>query len=245
MNDHPEIQYFPSYNNFGGFALAPEALKGLLKEFPSKRILEIGSGANPTLPIAFVQNEQIEYTTNDISEVELNKAPPGYQTLLLDLNANSLPANLAGKYDFIFSRMVNEHVKDGELYYRNIRFLLSPCGITAHWFPTLFSLPFLANWLLPDKLTDWLVDIFMPRDRYVHAKFPAYYSWSRGPLPGMIRRFERLDFRVLRYVGYFGHGYYEQRLPWLHKLEVKKSEWLARHPIPLACSFANVILQRI
>jgi hypothetical protein len=140
--------------------------------------------------------------------------------------------------------MVNEHIRDGERYYRNIHDMLSPGGITAHWFSTLYALPFLINRLLPDKVTDFLLDTFSPRNRHQHEKFRAYYSWSRGPSPRMIRRFEGIGFKVLRYDGYFGHGYYALRLPWLHKVEMKKMNWLVRHPQPWACSYAHIVLQR-
>ena len=240
----PQIR-FSTVDAFAGWDLAPQAIKGLLADFGSRRILEIGAGANPTLPIDFVHASQLDYTTNDISELELTKAHPGYHRLLLDLGCASLPQLVVGKYDFIFSRMVNEHVKNGERYYRNIHAMLEPGGITAHWFSTLYALPFLVNRLVPDQLSDKLLDTFAPRDRYGHEKFPAYYSWSRGPSRRMICRFEGIGFRVLLYEGYFGHTYYKHRLPWLHKLELKKGAWLARHPHPLGCSYAHVVLQRL
>jgi hypothetical protein len=140
--------------------------------------------------------------------------------------------------------MVNEHIKDGERYYRNIRDMLAPGGITMHWFSTLYALPFIMNRLLPDKLADCLLNNFAPRDRHQHQKFRAYYSWSRGPSRRMIRRFEQIGFKVLRYEGYFGHNYYAHRLPWLHKVEMKKMNWLVRHPQPGACSYAYVVLER-
>ncbi|HEY3854069.1 MAG TPA: methyltransferase domain-containing protein [Verrucomicrobiae bacterium] len=230
-------------NDFAGWDLAPEAVKKLLQEFRSKRILEIGSGARPTIPIEFVKGAGLEYTTNDVSESELTKADPGYKKLLLDMGCASLPGELTGRYDFIFSRMVNEHVKNGENYYRNIHAMLAPGGITVHWFSTLYALPFLMNWLLPDKLSDVLLSIFASRDRHLQGKFVAHYSWCRGPSPRSIRRFEEIGFKVLRYNGYFGHSYYARRLQFLDKLEKKKMTWLARHPQAWACSYAHIILQ--
>jgi hypothetical protein len=140
--------------------------------------------------------------------------------------------------------MVNEHVRDGAQYYRNIHTMLIPGGITAHWFSTLYALPFLVNRLLPDKVTGFLLNTFYARDGHQYNKFPAYYSWSRGPSQRMIRRFEGLGFKVLRYEGYFGHNYYSVLLPWLHKFQMKNAVWFARHPISWACSFAHIVLQR-
>jgi 2-polyprenyl-3-methyl-5-hydroxy-6-metoxy-1,4-benzoquinol methylase len=235
---------FSSFDQFAGWDKATETVKQLISQYRGLHILEIGSGANPTLPIDYVQIRGIEYTTNDISHEELAKAPHGFQKLLLDINCASLPDRVLNRYDFIFSRMVNEHVKDGEHYYRNIYAMLAPGGITTHWFSTLYALPFLVNRLMPDGLTNYLLNIFAPRDRHQHEKFRAYYSWSRGPSARMIRRFEGIGFNVLQYKGHFGHGYYARRLPWLHKLELKKANWFVRHPQPWACSYAHIVLQR-
>ena len=48
-------------------------------------MLEIGSGANPTLSPAEVSARGLRYTTNDVSAEELAKADPAYATLLLDM----------------------------------------------------------------------------------------------------------------------------------------------------------------
>jgi hypothetical protein len=105
-------------------------------------------------------------------------------------------------------------------------------------------LPFAANRLLPEPLADLALGIVSPRkDRYRHEKFPAYYSWSRGPSKAALQRFQSLGFEVLRYSGYFGHAYYKS-LPLLDRLERWKSEQLLRHPIPHLCSYATVLLRK-
>lgn len=141
--------------------------------------------------------------------------------------------------------MVNEHIKDGKTYYTNLYDLLEPGGVTAHCFSTLYTLPFVVNRLLPETLTDKLLHIFSPRaDRFQHEKFPAYYSWSRGPSKRAISRFKSLGFEVVEYVGYFGHGYYRKKLPFLDGLEQKKAKWLVKNPNPNLTSYAYVILRK-
>ena len=243
VNMRPEVCYSEFYE-FAGWDKAAEAVRQLVSLHASRRVLEVGSGANPVLPIDYIRTSGIEYTANDVSEEELMKAHPGYQRLLLDISRGSFSDEFKSRYDFIFSRMVNEHVRDGDRYYRNIHDMLAPGGITAHWFSTLYAFPLLINRLLPEKLTDCLLNTFAPRNRPQHEKFRAYYSWSRGPSSRMIHRFEGIGFKVLQYEGYFGHEYYALRLPWLHKWEVKKMNWLVRHPQPWACSYAHVVLQR-
>jgi SAM-dependent methyltransferase len=150
-----------------------------------------------------------------------------------------------GTFDLVFSRMVNEHVSDGQRYYRNIYNMLRPGGVTAHCFSTLYALPFLVNRLVPERLASCLLDVFNPRNRYQQDKFPAHYSWSRGPSGRMRRRLMALGYEIVEYRGYFGHPYYNQPLmkP-VRALEEAKAAWLCRHPIPALTSYAVVILRK-
>jgi hypothetical protein len=122
--------------------------------------------------------------------------------------------------------------------------LLKPGGVTAHWFATLYALPFFANRLFPERLSGRLLSIVSPREREMHGKFPAYYDWSRGPTRPMVQRFQSLGFDVIRYTGYFGHGYYAHLLPWVDRLEHLKARFLTRHPNPWACSYAYIVLRK-
>jgi hypothetical protein len=140
--------------------------------------------------------------------------------------------------------MVGEHISDGEECHKNIYKMLRPGGISAHCFSTLWTLPFALNRLLPAWVTNPLLNIFGPRDEYRHAKFKAYYSWSRGLSKRMIQRFEGLGFEVLSYTGYFGHAYYRDRLPILEPMEILKSRLLLKYPVPQLCSYATLVLRK-
>lgn len=132
----------------------------------------------------------------------------------LDLESGPLPEDIIGRVDMVFSRMVNEHIKDGLRYHRNISDLLRSGGIAIHCFSTLYAMPFVVNSFMPMGLTSRLLEFFNPRDNpEEHGKFPAYYSWSRGPTKKMILGFQELRYDVLQYDGYFGHRYYSTRLP--------------------------------
>jgi hypothetical protein len=219
-------------------------LLDLITQYHPRHILEVGSGAHPALSVDVVREAPFSYTTNDVSETELGKANPAYQTLCLDICDGEIPAEVVGAYDLIFSRMVNEHVKDGRAYYRNIFTMLYPGGITAHCFSTLYSFPFLMNRIMPEFLSRRMLDIIAGPGGQKHDKFKAYYSWSRGPSPRMIRRFQAIGFRVIQYAGYFGHDYYHN-FPLLDKLERMKSNLLASTmPIAALTSYACLILQK-
>ena len=237
---------YEHYEKFPGWTQAPAFLSSLIEREGSRAVLEIGSGANPALsPMQLGAHPGLRYTTNDIDADELAKAGPAYETLHLDMASARGDALPREAYDLVFSRMVNEHVADGERYYRNIFGVLRPGGVTAHCFSTLYALPFVANRLLPEDLTSRLLDLFNPRDRYQQDKFPAHYSWSRGPSTRSIDRLRGLGYEIVEYRGYFGHPYYDRpALRAVRALEQAKSAWLCRHPVPALTSYAVVILRK-
>jgi SAM-dependent methyltransferase len=234
---------FAPFTDFLGWERGTDFLKTLIDEYGCQRILEIGSGANPTLEPKVVRDKRLLYVTSDLSCEEMEKADPVYERLVLDLSADEMSPDLMGQFDLVFSRMVGEHVSDGLKYHRNIFRLLRHNGVSAHCFSTLWCLPFVANWLFPEFLSAHLLNAFAPRDIHRHAKFPARYSWSRGPTETMIRRFEDLGFEVLKYTGYFGHNYY-QRVKILHRMEILKAGLLLRWPCATFCSYATTVLRK-
>jgi hypothetical protein len=136
--------------------------------------------------------------------------------------------------------MVNEHVRNGERYHKNIQRLLTPSGVAVHCFSTLYALPFIVNALLPPAASERLLDL---TGRQHHNKFPAHYSWSRGPTARMLKRFEDIGYDVIAYKGYFGHWYYWPFKP-LHHLEFWKTRVLLAFPNPFFCSYAVVVLRK-
>ena len=234
---------FHTFSDCPGWEKAPDWILDLIERFGSKNILEIGAGANPTLSASIVSSRNLQYCLNDVDTEELDKADTTFSRWVGDLTRDDIPAHMEGKFDLVFSRMVTEHVPDGHAYHSNIRRLLVPGGIAAHCFPTLYALPFLANRLLPERVSSLILDLFNPRDRYKNGKFRAHYSWSRGPSRRTIARIESLGYEVVEYRGYFGHGYY-WRWPILHNLELRKAGVLQRNPIPALCSFAMLLARK-
>lgn len=233
------------HSTFPGWDSAREFLSSVIARHRPEVVFEIGSGANPTLSIDDVMSHGVRYITSDLSDEELRKAPPGYDIRQLDLESSQISAELIGSCDLMFSRMVNEHVRQGRQYHTNVFRMLRPGGLAVHCYATLYALPFVANYLLPDSFSDRVLQLVSPRlDLDQHGKFRAHYSWSRGPTSRMIRRFESIGYEIESFDGYFGHGYYEYRLPWLHGLEELKARFLLRHPNPNLCAFSTVILRK-
>lgn len=229
---------------FPGWDGAPAFLQSLIEKYDCRQILEVGSGANPTLRAAYVRDHKISYITSDLESDELAKTDSAFECLVLDLSSRDPRLDLAGKFDCVFSRMVGEHISDGRQFHKNIHNLLMPGGMSVHCMSTLWCLPFAANVLLPESISCRLLNSFSPRDTHKHGKFPARYSWGRGPTRQMVDRFEELGFEVVNYTGYFGHPYYAHRLPWLHHVEMFKSRLLLKWPTPHLCSYATVVLRK-
>ncbi|MDF9393871.1 MULTISPECIES: class I SAM-dependent methyltransferase [Methylococcus] len=183
-------------------------IERMIEQRGFRRIVEIGGGANPTLSLEFVERHGLDYALLDISQTELDKAPTGYVKILADISA--VEFFVPGGYDFAFSRMLAEHVSSGVRFHRNVRSLLRDGGVAFHFFPTLFAPPFVVNYLLPETLAERLLHFLQPgRERSgKQGKFPARYSWCRGPLKSQIKRFESVGFMVEKYSGFFGHPAY-------------------------------------
>jgi 2-polyprenyl-3-methyl-5-hydroxy-6-metoxy-1,4-benzoquinol methylase len=238
--------FYKTVKSFPGWGKAEAFFQDRIDEYNVNSILEIGSGANPTISQNFAKKHGLEYTTNDINQEELDKAPSVYNRLLFDFSSANVPSSIKDSYDMVFSRMVNEHIKNGKVYYSNIFQVLKKGGITIHCFSTLFCLPFLINRITPEFISDKLLNFVSPReDNHLHGKFTAYYSWSRGPTKSMIKQFQNIGYNIIEYVGFFGHNYYLNRFPLLHTLEEIKSNFLySQMRIPHLTSYAYVILQK-
>jgi SAM-dependent methyltransferase len=217
-------------------------LRELIETNASARICDVGGGAKPRLPIDYVLEHGLEYTMLDVSPEHLARVPKGYRTVVADICSRELP--IAEQFDLVVSRFVAEHVRDAEMFHRNVHRLLTPGGIAFHFFPTLFAIPFVFNRLLPEGLSATLTRLFTLKEfRGGREKFPAHYHWCRGPGRGRIVRLEHLGYRVLRYHGFFGHRYYE-RFPLLHRTHAWLTDVLVRHPVPALTSYTYLVLQR-
>ncbi len=218
-------------------------ISGLIEKHGARRICEIGGGANPTLSAQYVAQRGIDYSILDISETELNKAPDTYHKIVADVASPGFSLG-ESRFDLIFSKMLAEHIRDGEQFHKNVLRLLSDRGLAVHFLPTLYTLPFVVNRLFPEALAEKLYRLFAFRDDYRYGKFPAYYSWCRGPIRSQMRRFEELGYEVLLYKGFFGHSGYYSKLPVLGKLHALKTTFLLRRPIPLLTSYAYIVLRK-
>ena len=216
----------------------PRVLRAMIEQHRPQRVCDVGAGRNPQLSRDELDRLGIHCTLLDISAEELDNAPPGFDRLLGDIGSADLVID--EPFDFVFSNMLAEHVPDGGQLYRNTLAALRPGGVAFHFFPTLYSLPFIANRLLPDAVTDGLLRRVRP-DR--QRKFPAHYSWARGPTGRQLGRVEGVGLDVVAYIGGFGHRYY-RRLPAIERCA--RPAWRAAEQRRLYgfTSYAYVVVRR-
>jgi len=236
------VTTFRNVDEFEGWDKFPGFIEEVIATHSPKRVCEIGAGANPAIGPEVVRRHGLEFHAVDEVETELLKSGMA-QTSVYDVCAQDAPVPGA-PYDLIFSRMTAEHFRDPEHAYRNMFEALTPGGFSVHCFATLYTLPFVFNRLLPDRVSDFLFDLFSPRNRERHDKFKAYYAHCRGPLESQLQFFRNLGFDVHEYRAYFGHNYYAFRLPFLHFVHRQKTNLLLKAPIALFTSYATVILRR-
>lgn len=123
------IKYAHSSKAWGG---SFDYIENAIRTTGAKRILEVGGGANPTFPLDYIRRHELEYTVLDISADELAKSPDGYLKVCADITSPQLA--LFGGYDFIFSKMLAEHVENGEIFHRNVYRLLAANGCAFRLF---------------------------------------------------------------------------------------------------------------
>jgi Methyltransferase domain. len=109
------ISYSRSYEAWQGYT---DKLKKLIDKYSIATICEVGGGANPTLSLEYISTKKLNYTILDISKNELDKAPSSYNKVVADICSNDLVDS--SEYDLVFTKMLAEHIKNGELLHKNI-----------------------------------------------------------------------------------------------------------------------------
>jgi uncharacterized UPF0146 family protein len=219
-----------------------ELITEIIDKYGLKKICDAGGGANPLLSLDDIKARGIEYTVLDISAGELDKLPEGYRKVVRDLT--SVENSFWEQFDLIFTKMLAEHVTNGELLHKNIYKMLKKGGMVVHFFPTLYAPPFILNKLMSEGISRIFLNFFAPRNNILHSKFPAHYNWCRGPTKKMQQRLQRLGYDIVEYRGLFGHSGYYRRLPFLVQIHEHLVNLLLKHPVPACTSYAFVVLAK-
>lgn len=221
------------------FESMPEVVRSRI--LAGMAVCDLGGGANVLLSRDERETLGLVYTVIDVNASELAKAPDDVCKVELDITAIA-PSN---RFDLVISRHLAEHVRDPKPMHRNVHTMLNPGGLAIHFFPTLYTAPFILNRVIPERVSERILLRLQPHRTRTgdRGKFPAYYRWCRGPTRRQVRRLTSMGFEIDEYVAGFGHAYY-CRVPLLQRCEDAKTRFLLRHPIPLLASYAIVVLRR-
>ncbi len=184
-------------------------LERLIRRLEADTVLEVGGGRHPFFSLEEANRLGIRLVVNDIDVGELRYAPNGFERTVFDIAREIHRSDVEfGSFDLVFSRMVFEHVKDARRAWSNVYELLAPGGVGFAFVPTLYSPPFLANWLMPEFVTGRLVHMLdRSRNDAEIPKFPAYYRACRASETSMRPFLTALGFREVTVVPFFGTPY--------------------------------------
>ncbi len=238
--DHPFVTIRNAKSKYESSFMGYNDTLNLLAEKagPDARILEVGGGRSPLGPGLGINHDRL--TVNDISQKELDFLPDSATTALFDVaHPEQIPAEHLGVYDLVYSRSVLEHVSSVENSLRSTYSLLKPGGRALHFFPTLFSTPFVANKLLPFEATKPLVKALIG-DKY--ERFPAHYAgaWVTSK---SIERWESIGFSKVDPIQFFGHNYFEKITP-VHKAAKAFNRYAEAKNITAMGSFVYLCLEK-
>lgn len=232
--------------NADAWADFPEVLRNWLDKAHPQVVMEVGGGRAPFFsPSEFSDLGVARYIINDISPAELALAPAGYDKACFDIQSGpSSTSSILEGCDFIFSKMVMEHIRDPRAAWSSILRLLTDGGTVLAFMPVLFSPPFVINKVIPDAIGS---RILIRRDPRRHAndspKFPAYYRWCRASSRYMSARLIPLGYSSVEVVPFYRHGYFE-RLPVLRETDRILSRFARRHDLTNLASYAYVIASK-
>ena len=187
-------------------------VRGLARILNARRLLEVGGGRDPLFKADELSALGIEMTINDISQTELDVLPSTYRKACFDVAGDiSQVADLRGTFDLAFSRMVFEHVADGQRAWNNLYEMLAPGGVALAFVPTLYSFPFVVNWLLPDDVAAKIVKLlYRNRTDDEDPVFPARYSLTFASERKMKPMLSAIGYSEVQVLPFYGHGYFER-----------------------------------
>lgn len=236
-------------DRYPGWCRARESVQDLVRTIGARAVADLGGGAHPLLPHAFVAAQRLRYCLIDVSQRELAKAPAVGRKICVDITAptEAFEAAVADSapFDLAFSHNLLEHLRDPWAAHRNIHRLLAPGGLAVHFYPSPHNLPLTLNRLLPEAASRALLRVAQPRRRLDadQGKFPAFYAMGGRLSPAAERRLQAIGYDVVRHTGYIGHEYYDA-WPALKAAERRLRLWLLRCRIPLTSSVLLVLRRR-
>jgi SAM-dependent methyltransferase len=232
------LEDYPHYKQ--GHDKYKQIIDELKIDYP--KVIEIGGGKHPLYPCH--QN----FTVNDIDPNELSFIK-NYKTALFDV-CGEIPLEHHGKYDLVISKMVLEHLPDGKKYYENLKLLLKKGGIGLTYHPTLYSFPFVVNYLLPEAIGNFIFYLLYKTKNKVKLddgkmqvdKFKAHYNYCFSTDRNM-NKIKKIGFSDVKIIGLYGHHYYT-KMPIIQKMHEKITTFLIKKKYNIFSSYAYSLVKK-
>lgn len=220
-------------------------LRDLAAALPARAMLEIGGGRFPLFTQDEIAGMGVAYTVNDISQSELDRAPPYVSKARFDIATHDTAevVAFAERYDLVFSKMVFEHVRDARQAYANIKTILRPGGVALNFHPVLYALPFVVNRLLPEQWTRSLLKaVFRRRNDDDIPKFPAYYDLC-AVTPRTAKALAEIGFARAMHIPFYGHGYFA-KFPLVREIDGAFNAAARRNGWRLFATYSYTLVQK-
>lgn len=235
------LGYSPDWN--WSWEAYRDTVVGIAREYGLRRHLEVGGGRDTLFAPEEARGLGFSITVNDISAAELARAPAPFAKVCCDVAAADTMRLIApGAYDFVYSRMVMEHVRDARRLWSNQYAMLAPGGVAFAFVPTLFAPPFALNRLVPEAVSSGIVRRLFP-DRHQdgdNPKFPAVYDLCYGDGGKVAPVLQEIGFREVLVLPFYGYSYF-WGIPGLKQLDAAFTRLVRARDWRLFTSFAYIL----
>jgi 2-polyprenyl-3-methyl-5-hydroxy-6-metoxy-1,4-benzoquinol methylase len=205
---------------------------------PGIVVMDVGGGKNPIIVSDLKASLRLQVIGLDISEAELNAAPPGcYDQIICD---DVTTAAVLPEADLIVTRSVTEHVKEPSSMYLNIFRALRPGGLVIAYVPNKFALYALVNAAIPNRLSKILLGFFHWETKE-ETGFPALYR--RCYPSGFEALLLGVGFRIVRFHLSYRSEYCNFFVP-LHATELAWQLFTSHLNLRNLCEGFTVVAQK-
>ena len=226
-----------SWDNYKAFVTRLSAEWGL------ERHLDIGGGRDPLFAPEEARALGLRVTLNDISAGELARAPASFAKICCDIaSPETMRSVPAGGFDFVYSRMVMEHVRDARQLWTNQFAMLAPGGVALAFVPTLYAPAFALNHAIPEAVSSAIVKRLFP-DRHEdgdNPKFPAFYDLCYGDDRKVAPVLREIGFAEVKVLPFYGYSYF-WKIPGLKQVDAAFTRLSRARDWRALTSFAYII----
>ena len=235
------LDYTPDWN--WSWESYKPTITAIAQAYGLRRHLEVGGGRDPLFTPEEATAHGFQVTVNDISAEELARAPAAFDKLLCDLAAPDTMSRVRpGSFDFVYSRMVMEHVRDARQLWANQHALLAEGGVALAFIPTLYAPAFALNRLVPEAMSSAIVRRLFP-DRHAEGdnpKFPALYDHCFGDDAKVAPMLRAVGFSETLILPFYGYSYF-WKVPGLKQLDAAFTRIARERDWRTFTSFAYII----